>query len=162
MTRDLLLRVHSDGRYTVSEPYPRMREGEPAIDSRRVRWYGTVTSALATVEDWLRSESSEPPIEARGAVAEPRETSEPFDYRPCLLKPQAKTCIRLMRDNGGLTTREAIMAGIGRLSARVMEIRSVYGDDAVPKTWEKTADGRRFARYRWRGPDSVQGELEVA
>ena len=70
------------------------------------------------------------------------------------LKPQAQECVRLMRANGGLTNLEAMHAGIGRLSARILEIRSVFGDGSVV-----TDMSAGYARYEWRGPECVQVEL---
>ena len=74
------------------------------------------------------------------------------------LKPQAQRCVRLMRAREGLTTLEAMHAGIGRLSARVLEIRAVFGDESVV-TERVAGRGSPYARYVWRGPDTMQTEL---
>lgn len=65
------------------------------------------------------------------------------------LKPQTEATLRLLRERGSLTPREAReLVGTDRLAARVKEIREVFGYESVLTTYER---GCRHARYEWRG-----------
>jgi hypothetical protein len=67
----------------------------------------------------------------------------------------------LQQNPEGLTSNEARRLGCGdRFAARVDELRSAFGDDAIPDEWE--SDGKaRFKRYRWVEPGPAQGTLAL-
>ena len=69
--------------------------------------------------------------------------AELFAPAPDLTPQQAQT-LRLLRENGGLTAREAMMAGIGRLSGRVLELREL---GYRIHTLNEKHDGGNHARY---------------
>ena len=72
------------------------------------------------------------------------------------LKRQAELALNLLQARGslGLSPREAEeLGGIGRLAARVDELRTAYGEGAVMTRLEANGNGGRHARYYWRvGP----------
>jgi hypothetical protein len=79
------------------------------------------------------------------------------------LKPQARQVLYHLILRRGLTARSAMEMSppCFRLAARVKEIREVFGEAAVETTYV-THNGGRHALYRWRGPDSIQLEMDAA
>lgn len=154
---DVLIRRCASG-IMVAEPHVRDRDGKPEIATRRRRHYRTPTAAISAALERLAlpdaaPESSGSPDRAQSERAQGRAPS--LDR----LKPQARKAVRLMRERGGLTRLEAMYYGIGNLPARVGEIRAEFGADAVETCPVEDAN---HCTYRWRGPDSLQAELEVA
>lgn len=67
------------------------------------------------------------------------------------MKPQTRKVLSLLKRRS-LTPLEALeRVGTDRLAARVYEIRQRFGRGSVERRWDTTEDGRRFARYYWRG-----------
>lgn len=74
-----------------------------------------------------------------------------FDPPTRKMKPQTEGVLRILRERGSLTSKEAReLVGTDRLAARILEIRRLYGDSAVTTHWE-VRHGFRYARYVWRG-----------
>lgn len=66
------------------------------------------------------------------------------------MKPQTKRTLAVLKRRS-LTPAEAReLVGTDRLSARVYEIRKVFGRTSVERKWEPNANGRH-ARFFWRG-----------
>lgn len=77
------------------------------------------------------------------------------------LKPKTAHALRMLIRHGSLSSNEARALGCGdRFAARVKELRSAFGDAAVPDEWMTVGDAR-FKRYRWAGPTHMQQELEL-
>jgi hypothetical protein len=67
------------------------------------------------------------------------------------MKPQTKRVLSALKRRS-LTPMEALShIGTDSLAQRVWEIRKDFGHASVERRWEYTRDGRRFARYFWRG-----------
>ena len=151
MASTVLIRAHPD-KYTVSEPFARMRRGEPAIGTRKMSHYTAFVDAARDAMDRLTAPSTdEPADDPHGPLAQTTEGL--MDKRWEGLRPQCREAARLMRENGGLTVLEAMHAGIGCLTKRVADIRARFGDGCIETLW--VSNGRsRYARYVWRGVGS--------
>lgn len=142
---DILVREHASGRFVAGCAY--VRDGRVVLRSPCV-WHSTATAALeAAQRRW-----------GRQATHTTNGAPDARERKPARLSRQSKRAIRLMRERGGLTSLEAMHEGIGRLSARVHEIREAFGHDSIESVtvWQGR---KRYTRYVWRGPDSVQGVL---
>ena len=64
------------------------------------------------------------------------------------MKDSLQKTVKILNERGsqGLTTLEAMHLGIGRLSARVEEMRHLYGMEVADK-WEMTPNGARIKRF---------------
>lgn len=61
-----------------------------------------------------------------------------------------ETVLRHLKSGAGISAIEAIKKyGIMRLSARIFDLRDEYGEGQIVTVNKVSADGERFAEYRW-------------